>query len=493
MIKNISSNIQSLINKFSEKYQVDFTVITLFCIVSQHSFLIKFTGIFALLIIHYKNIFSSYVKKIPSFYLLLPALELIKFFLLDADYSTGHIAQFIVGQTYWLSSLFLCVLIYIQVRTKDILSIIRSIKFFTVLNFSVSIFQFLKICYIEGVANPFNTGHQHPYGVSSGDMISGLLGGVHLTNVFVSLILILFYVHKKSTLFVIFSLIPFLLCGSNFGSMLLLLCLGIYFLVSKERVYAFKASVSIFLVLIAFYLVITPYNAHHTIAKIKSIVTQKPIVDEEYQQEVDSTTLLSFKNGTKTKAQLSRSQQETVERLEKRRGLILYDFYTVAGKKTSYQQTISFLKSNPKYLLFGSGLGRFSSNIAFNFSGIVDNSAMNRLFPTYQSPLFEKNHKSIYAYLKTTHVIFHSESNKPFSSYNQLFGEYGLVGFFLFLVGYIWYFVKRANKKTYSIPILVALLFTLNLNYFFEALNLFLFFEVLMYLDIKEKLQNEQL
>lgn len=493
MLQHINSYILSFLHKFSEKYKIDLTIITLLCIVAQHSFLIKFTGIFALLIIHNKSILKTGFKKTPMFYFFLPALELLKFFLLDPDFSVGHISQFIIGMIYWLSSLLLCVLIYIQITAKDSITIIRSLKFFTILNFSVSIFQFLKICIIEGVINPFNTGHQHPYGVSSGDMITGLLGGVHLTNVFVSLILILFYVHKKSTIFVFLSLIPFLLCGSNFGSMLLLFCLSIYFLVSRQKLYAFKISSSIFLVLIAFYLIITPYNAHHTYAKIESIITKKPIVDEEYQQDVDNSTLLSYKSGTKSINQLSKSQQETIERLEKRKGIILYDFYTVAGKKTSYQQTINFLKSNPKYLFFGAGLGRFSSNIAFNFSGIVDNSAMNRLFPSYQSALFEKNHKSIYAYMKTTHVIFHSESNKPFSSYNQLFGEYGLLGFFIFLFGYIVYFFRRVDKRTYSIPVLIALLFALNLNYFFEGLNLLLFFEVIMFLNIKEKLQNVRL
>ncbi|MES2480213.1 MAG: hypothetical protein V4561_14080 [Bacteroidota bacterium] len=290
----------------------------------------------------------------------------------------------------------------------------------------------------------------------------------------------------------LFSLIPFLLCGSNFGSMVLLLSLGVYFLVSKERLYVFKASFIIFLILIAFYGIITPYNAHHTFAKLESIITRKPVVDEAYQQEVENNTILVYKNGKNGKGRLSKSEQETVDRLEKRKGMILYDFFSMPGKKTSYMQTKDFLKSSPQYLLFGAGLGRFSSNIAFNFSGVVDNSAMHRIFPSYQSPMFEKNHKSIYAYMKTTHVIFHSESNKPFSSYNQLLGEYGLIGFFLFCFGYIAYFLKRVDRRTHSIPIIIVLLFALNLNYFFEALNLLLFFETIMFLNIKEKLLNER-
>ncbi len=492
MLQKFNSDIRAFLNNLSEKYQIDLTTIILLCLVAQHSFLIKFAGILILFLLHYKSLFNVSFKKIPLFYTLLPTIELFKFFFLDSNYSNGHIAQFIIGMVYWLSSLFLCKLLYIRIETKPVMQIGRSVKFFTLLNFAVSIAQFLQICFIEGVINPYNTGHHHPYGVSSGDLITGLLGGVHLTNVFISLILVLYYVHKRETLFMLFSLIPFLLCGSNFGSMVLLLSLGVYFLVSKERLYVFKASFIIFLILIAFYGIITPYNAHHTFAKLESIITRKPVVDEAYQQEVENNTILVYKNGKNGKGRLSKSEQETVDRLEKRKGMILYDFFSMPGKKTSYMQTKDFLKSSPQYLLFGAGLGRFSSNIAFNFSGVVDNSAMHRIFPSYQSPMFEKNHKSIYAYMKTTHVIFHSESNKPFSSYNQLLGEYGLIGFFLFCFGYIAYFLKRVDRRTHSIPIIIVLLFALNLNYFFEALNLLLFFETIMFLNIKEKLLNER-
>ncbi len=492
MLQKINSDIRSTFNKAIEKYQIDLTILLILCVVAQHSFLIKFIGIFILAIFHYKVLYKVDFRKIPLFYTLLPSLELIKFFFIDPNYTNGRVVQFLIGMIYWISSLFLCKLIYNQINTKPVINIFRSLKFFTLINFVVSVYQFLKICFIEGVINPYNTGHHHPYGVSSGDLITGLLGGVHLTNVFICLILILFYVHKRNMVFMLLSLIPFLLCGSNYGSMVLLLCLGVYFLISNERMYAFKMSSIIFLIIIAFYGVITPYNAHHTLAKLESIITRKPVVDEAYQQEVDNTTLLNYQKGFRDKAHLSKSQMETVERMERRKGMILYDFFVVPGKKTSYNQTFSFLKSNPKYLLFGAGLGRFSSNIAFNFSGIVDNSAMHRIFPAYQSPMFEKNHKSIYAYMKTTHVIFHSESNKPFSSYNQLLGEYGLIGFVLFCFGYIWFFMKRANRRTYSIPVIIALLFALNLNYFFEALSLLLFFEVLMFLNVKEKLLNER-
>jgi hypothetical protein len=284
VINKFLEQIQFYTKKRKENLNINFSIFILVLIVAQHSFLIKFSGIFILALFNWRTILKIDIKNIPPFYILILLIEVLKFFILDPDYSIGHIAQFLIGLIYWLSSLFLCMLIYAQVNKSDSIIIIKSLKAFTLINFCVSIFQFVKICIIEGVINPFNTGHQHPYGVSTGDMITGLFGGVHLTNVFVSLILILFYLHKRSTIFVFLSLIPFLLCGSNFGSILLLLCLVIYFIVSKQKIYAFKISSLIFLILISFYVIITPYNAHHTFSKIESIINKKPTVDEEYQQ-----------------------------------------------------------------------------------------------------------------------------------------------------------------------------------------------------------------
>lgn len=82
--------------------------------------------------------------------------------------------------------------------------------------------------------------------------------------------------------------------------------------------------------------------------------------------------------------------------------------------------------------------------------------------------------------------MFHSESNRPFSVYNQLLGEYGLVGFLLFILSYLWYFMKRLNRRRFALPILVTLLVLLNIDYLFESLSVLLFVETLLFLDLKE-------
>lgn len=480
----LSDKISSFKNLILQKFNVDISLVLIICLIAQYSFLLKFLGLAVLLFLNFNSIKSIRLKSIPLFYTLIPTIELIKFFTLDPNFSKGHIIQMIIGIIYWLASLVVCWTIFKRVRENEPDTIYNSLKFFVLLNFSISIFQYIKICLAEGVINPYNTGHHHPFGVSSGDMITGLLQGVHLTNVFVNLLLILFFIDKRNLTFSCLSLIPFLLCGSNYGTMLLFLCLGIYFLLSNKKIYAFKSSFFIFSIIIAFYWFVTPYNAYHTLSKLESIITKKPVVDEEYQKEMDQKIISAYQVN---QGKLNNDERETIERMKKREGLKLYDFNREPGKKTSYTQTFHLLKSESKYLLFGAGLGKFSSNIAFNFSGVVDNSSMNRLFPEYQSPLFAQNHRTIYEYLKTTHVVFHSESNKPFSVYNQLLGEYGLIGLLLFIFAYLLYFLKRVDKRSHAIPIIVALLFAINLNYFIEGLNLFLFFELIMFMNIKEK------
>ena len=65
--------------------------------------------------------------------------------------------------------------------------------------------------------------------------------------------------------------------------------------------------------------------------------------------------------------------------------------------------------------------------------------------------------------------------------------SFKLLVFFSFIFFYMLYFLKKINKRSFAIPVSVALLFAFNLNYFIESLSLVLFFEVLMFLNIKEK------
>ncbi len=80
----------------------------------------------------------------------------------------------------------------------------------------------------------------------------------------------------------------------------------------------------------------------------------------------------------------------------------------------------------------------------------------------------------------------HSLTNSPFSVYDQLLAEYGLIGLTIFFVYYLWFFARHYRKLTYGLPILLLLMAVLFVDYWFEQLSILIFFELLLFLNIKE-------
>jgi hypothetical protein len=84
----------------------------------------------------------------------------------------------------------------------------------------------------------------------------------------------------------------------------------------------------------------------------------------------------------------------------------------------------------------------------------------------------------------------HSVLNYPFSVYNQVLGEYGLIGFMLFVGCYIWYFVSRFRNLSYGRYMMIGLIGCFVMEYWFEFLSLVILFELFMFLNLKESEQT---
>jgi len=70
--------------------------------------------------------------------------------------------------------------------------------------------------------------------------------------------------------------------------------------------------------------------------------------------------------------------------------------------------------------------------------------------------------------------------------YDQLLSEYGLLGLLALLVFYVGFFAKDYRLLTYGIPLLLFVLFIFLIDYWFEQLSVVVFFELLMFLNVKE-------
>jgi hypothetical protein len=472
---NFPNRLYQFVNSIEHKYNFNIKILMILCLVAQQSLLVKIPGLILLVLISAPSIYKIQIKKIPLFYTIIPTLEVLKFFFLDPEFSKGHLALFLVGITYWIFSVMVSFIIFETVNKNELLPVENSLKIFVLINLIFSLFQIGKIALHEGVINPYNTGHEHPYGISSGDWVNGILGGVHIINAFISVMLVLYFMYRRNVGFSVLALIPILLCGSNYATICLILCIALFFTLQKLNSKYFSNGLLLSILILLFYGFVAPMNATYAITKISSVLGIKPVSNEQ------RLIIQSIESPIARKDSIIPIQDSKMK---------TYDFSKESGKTTAYSQTRNFLRNKPEHLLFGAGMGRFSSRLAFDFSGSTKHMIYSKFLPKYSSPTFDENHRSIFDFLNTTHVIFHSESNKPSSTYNQLLGEYGLIGFVCFIIFYLLYFLKRISYKSYALPLIALLLFAFNLDYYIESINILLFFELLMYLDIKNKQTN---
>ena len=159
------------------------------------------------------------------------------------------------------------------------------------------------------------------------------------------------------------------------------------------------------------------------------------------------------------------------------------------GKIISYIESIQHLTSSTSHFLIGSGPGQFSSKLAFGISGFSINDSGGKRFLNkqveYISDDFKENHLKLFSYYWLKDPGEHSISHEPFSSYNQIIGEYGIIGFFSFIGFYVLFFLKRFKKLDAGKYLTVLMVLMLSTDYWFEHLNVIIIFELLILLDLK--------
>ena len=155
------------------------------------------------------------------------------------------------------------------------------------------------------------------------------------------------------------------------------------------------------------------------------------------------------------------------------------------GKILALQQTADYLKTNPSHLMTGTGMGNFSSKLAFKASAL-DIAGYYPDKYAYIDPAFQENHLALYLSFFTKREGLHSVINTPHSVFDQMAGEYGLTGLAAFFILYILFFAKRIKKLSYGLPILVFMTGLFFTEYWFEQLSIVFLFELLMILNRKE-------
>lgn len=154
-------------------------------------------------------------------------------------------------------------------------------------------------------------------------------------------------------------------------------------------------------------------------------------------------------------------------------------------KIVSFHQTVKYFGSDLKRALFGAGGGKFSSRTAF-----LTSADYVKWFPEqykYMSKEFTENHYTLWNSELLKQPYKDGTANQPFSFYNKIFGEYGVVGALLFVVLYLGKWIKNFNKLTFGRLIFMLMLSFFVLDYWFEYFTVIAFFELFMALDLKTK------
>jgi hypothetical protein len=482
---------------------------------------------------HWRN------SRLPLFYRFAIAIGILNWFLLAGFSDSNYTVAFFTGIFFWT----LCILAVHQIKLfvehNSVAVIHKTIIVFFLLNAIVSLAVFFMIVVKTGAINPYlYQGEYQKYFIGTGDYIRGISFDTSTTNAVLNAFGIIYFLMRKNAIMVLLCMIILLLTGSNLTNFLLAATLLFIFIFQSDKN---QKSVIIicFLFLVIFLAKISPQNNNYVANNFSSIF-KKPVqkqiqyasilsirerpdsilsfderkekiatlyldslyrLREEYQQKIIAKdNFFSGKIEIPTadintlpyqhKSIVTPIQNKMSEFIRLRSSELPISSDTnyrskLPGKIIALQQTVNFFKQNPFKIFAGTGVGNFSSKLAFKTTGFNIAGGYPEKY-IYLNPAFVSNHLDLYLYYFTKEDGRHSIINNPNSVYDQLLSEYGSLGLGAFIIFYLGFFIKKFKMATYGIPLIAFLSAIFFVDYWFEQLSIVVFFEFLFFLNLKE-------
>jgi hypothetical protein len=486
--------------------------------------------------------FSLKNSRLPLFYLLIFVIASVGLVATSSYHDPFYLYVFFTGICFWILCLLAIHQVKLSVENNEPEIIHHTILVFFIINALFSFFNLAQIIRETGALNPYlYQGQNQKYFIGTGDYVKGVTFDTSITNAVLNAFGVIYFLTKKNALMTLVCMAVLILVGSNFTNIVLLLILTLVFAFNSNREQ--KSLIVICLMfLVVFMGKISPQNDDYVLKATKNFfgrpnpnTTAVPVITKEVEND-NSPEVVKRKvakqyldsvanaiNQTKAKpvaaaaiAQLPKTDagriitvgpdidsqpyqsatDTTVEqgRLitfinQNKNSLPLSGQNTfvahLPGKLLAQLQTIHFLIAHPAKIIAGDGIGNFSSKLAFRATGLgVSGGYPEKL--SYVSRDFLLNHLDIYLNFFSKRSGYHSFVNSPFSVYDQLLAEYGLVGLAAFALCYLGFFAKNLKHLTYGVPLLALVLAVFFIDYWFEQLSILVFFELLLLLDMKE-------
>jgi hypothetical protein len=485
--------------------------------------------------------FNLKKTRLPLFYLLIISVGIFNWIFYRQYDSMNYGMVLLTGIIFWGMSILAIHQVKLSVENNSTETIHRTIFIFLLINVIVSLAIYAGIIFETGSLNPYRyQGNYQKYFIGTGDYIKGVTFDSSTTNAVLNCFGVLYFLVRRNSGMMLLCMVVLLLTGSNASNILLCITLTFVFIFKSNKNQ--KSLVMICMMfLVIFMAKVSPQNNQyieeawqrisnhsflHPSATASSqqnkkdaalLTAQRKIAKhyldslslEIYRKKLAKKTtapvFASFVNETgipdipKPNIHSPSFQHRSDTTLQQKELLAYADKHKInlqkvadypgrnypPGKLNGLKQTFQFFYQHPYSLLTGMGMGNFSSKLAFRVSGLkIAGGFPERYY--YLHDAFKYNHLALYIFYFSKRAGLHSLTNTPNSVYDQLLSEYGIAGLLLFFVFYLGFFMKHSKGLSYGIPILFLMAGFFFMDYWFEQLSVVIFFELLLFTDIKE-------
>jgi hypothetical protein len=524
-MRSLFTKITEQANRFRATTDIPFLI---FLVGVMHvSLAIKLIAIVFIYLLRPDFSFRRLTKGVPLFYPLMMTLIIIQY---AFNYWRGTNYTVLAGLAFlfWGASYLISNQMKLATESKNLFRIENALKYFFILNAITSAINLLLIILEIRSVNPYTfIGMNFKYYDSTGDHIRGLTSDVSTVNMIINAFAIFYFLYKRNYPMSVICYLVAACTTSNLGNVILFFFFVCVLVFDRSK---FNKSVMLCYIsfLIVFIVKISPSNLNYLNNKSKDLLhLKKTVIEKHYEDYSEKDKLVNnyinvqnekssgaINSDAESKVRTLLAEKERLEKenllkedtvymqkdlIKRNRFVETYNEYfgdtlttlnqayydKYPGKYLSFKETFAFVGQNAKHFLIGAGAGNFSSKLAFKASNIDISGKYVKRF-TYVAPEFKEGHFKITLRFLMKPISEHSIINFPNSVLNQLLGEYGVIGLLLFLVFYVWYFLRRYRRLTYGkilLPMCLAFMLT---DYWFESLSVVLIFELMMFLNISE-------
>jgi hypothetical protein len=477
-------------------------------------------------------------SRLPLFYLFIIGIGILDYFIIPGAKSLSYSIVVIAGIGFWLLSILAIHQVKLSVDLHNPQVIHQTISVFFILNAIFSLGTLLAIIVKTGAINPYlYQGEYQLYFIGTGDYIRGISFDTSTTNAVLNAFGVIYFLSYKKALMSFLCMIVLLLTGSNITNLVLSAALLFVFIFQSDR-----DQKSLILLCMFFFVIfmakISPQNNRYLANTLRNFFNEpskqvsanaiaiedradSTLTLEERKQKfatlyLDSISAINQKQLTLISNLTERSalkpaiptddingpkfqhksfttpvEENMHQFINAHSGLLPMSsdtaYYTrPPGKITAWRQTYNYLSKNPMKAIVGCGIGNFSSKLAFKSSGLKIAGSWPSKYK-YINNAFLQNHLDIYLYYFSKTDGYHSAINNPASVYDQLITEYGMAGLAVYLIFYIGFFLKNFLYHSFGIPLIIVVSGIFFFDFWFEQLSIIIFFELLMFLNLKER------